>query len=91
MADRNLSELIRFLDPSGSMTDADIAEVSRKLKFTDGELMESVYEPHDVDNTSASGSVSDYLDSDGGEVEEVVAYWKGDGYTPEPDNDDYEG
>ena len=35
MADRNLSELIRFLDPSGEMSDADVAEITRKLKFTD--------------------------------------------------------
>lgn len=35
MADRNLSELIRFLDPSGDMSDADVAEITRKLKFTD--------------------------------------------------------
>lgn len=35
MADRNLSELIRFLDPSGEMSDADVAEITKKLKFTD--------------------------------------------------------
>lgn len=33
--DRSLRDVIRFLDPSGDMTDADIAALSRKLKFTD--------------------------------------------------------
>lgn len=36
MADeRSLSDLVRFLDPSGSMGDADIANVTQKMKFTD--------------------------------------------------------
>lgn len=33
--DRSLRDVIRFLDPSGDMTDADIAGLSKKLKFTD--------------------------------------------------------
>lgn len=33
--DRSLTDVIRFLDPSGDLTDADIAALSRKLKFTD--------------------------------------------------------
>ena len=33
--DRSLKDLIRFLDPSGSMSDSDIANVSQKMKFTD--------------------------------------------------------
>ena len=36
MADeRSLTELDRFLDPSGTMGDADIANVTQKMKFTD--------------------------------------------------------
>lgn len=35
MADRNLSELIRFLDPSGDMSDSDVVGITKKLKFTD--------------------------------------------------------
>lgn len=36
MADeRSLTDLVRFLDPSGSMGDADIANVTQKMKFTD--------------------------------------------------------
>ncbi len=33
--DRSLKDVIRFLDPSGDMADADIAAVSSKLKFTE--------------------------------------------------------
>jgi ABC-type metal ion transport system substrate-binding protein len=33
--DRSLKDLIRFLDPSGDITDADIADITKKLKFTE--------------------------------------------------------
>lgn len=33
--DRSLKDLIRFLDPSGDMSDADIADLTSKLKFTE--------------------------------------------------------
>jgi hypothetical protein len=33
--DRSLKDVIRFVDPSGDMTDADIAAISGKLKFTE--------------------------------------------------------
>lgn len=33
--DRSLKDVIRFVDPSGDMSDADIAQVSRELKFTE--------------------------------------------------------
>lgn len=33
--DRSLKDVIRFVDPSGAMTDADIAAISNKLKFTE--------------------------------------------------------
>ena len=33
--DRSLKDVIRFLDPSGDMADADIAAVASKLKFTE--------------------------------------------------------
>ncbi len=33
--DRSLKDVIRFVDPSGSITDADIAAISNKLKFTE--------------------------------------------------------
>jgi hypothetical protein len=33
--DRSLKDVIRFVDPSGDMTDADIAAISSKLKFTE--------------------------------------------------------
>lgn len=33
--DRSLKDVIRFLDPSGAMADADIAAVASKLKFTE--------------------------------------------------------
>jgi len=33
--DRSLKDVIRFVDPSGDMSDADIAQVGRELKFTE--------------------------------------------------------
>ena len=33
--ERSLTDLIRFLDQSGSMSDSDISNVSQKIKFTD--------------------------------------------------------
>lgn len=33
--ERSLTDLIRFLDQSGSMSDSDISNVSQKVKFTD--------------------------------------------------------
>ncbi len=33
--DRSLKDVIRFLDPSGDMSDADVAAVASKLKFTE--------------------------------------------------------
>jgi hypothetical protein len=33
--DRSLKDVIRFVDPSGDITDADIAAISGKLKFTE--------------------------------------------------------
>lgn len=33
--DRSLKDLIRFLDPSGSLSDSDIAGIAQKMKFTD--------------------------------------------------------
>lgn len=35
MADRSLTDIIRFLDPSGEIGDADIASISSALKFTE--------------------------------------------------------
>lgn len=59
-----------------------------KLKFTDGELMKSVFVIHDAD---VPVTRADSSEDSQGDVEEVVAYWNGDSYTPEPDYDDYEG
>jgi hypothetical protein len=59
-----------------------------KLKFTDGELMQSIFVPHDTDTAPVSGSTAEDCQDD---TEEIVAHWKGDGYVPEPDYDDYEG
>jgi hypothetical protein len=59
-----------------------------KLKFTDGELMQSIFVANDPDKAPVGESrVEDCQD----DSEEVVAHWKGDGYVPEPDYDDYEG
>lgn len=33
--DRSLKDVIRFLDPSGDLTDSDIAALTQKLKFTE--------------------------------------------------------
>jgi hypothetical protein len=33
--DRSLKDVIRFVDPSGDMSDADIASISKDLKFTE--------------------------------------------------------
>ena len=33
--DRSLKDVIRFVDPSGNMSDADVATVASKLKFTE--------------------------------------------------------
>lgn len=33
--DRSLKDLIRFVDPSGNMDDADIAAITKDLKFTE--------------------------------------------------------
>ena len=35
MADRSLKDIIRFLDPSGEISDAEIASISNNLKFTE--------------------------------------------------------
>lgn len=61
-----------------------------KLKFTDGALVKTEFvtgHPNDPD-TSTSGSLGE--NSQDQEVEEV-AYWTGDGYVGEEDNDYYEG
>jgi hypothetical protein len=63
-----------------------------KLKFTDGVLMETKLAQTHVYATdpdiSTSGSLGE--NSQDQEVEEV-AYWTGDGYVAEEDNDHYEG
>ena len=59
-----------------------------KLKFTDVELMKSIFVAHDPDTAPVTGSKDEDCQDD---TEEVVAHWKGDGYVPEPDYDDYEG
>jgi hypothetical protein len=59
-----------------------------KLKFTDGELMQSIFVANDPDKAPVNGSTAEDCQDD---TEEVVAHWKGDGYVPEPDYDDYEG
>jgi len=59
-----------------------------KLKFTDGELMQSIFVQNDPDTAPITGGITEDCQD---ETEEVVAYWQGDSYTPEPDNDDYEG
>lgn len=33
--DRSLADLIRFVDPSGAISDADIASITKDLKFTE--------------------------------------------------------
>ena len=61
-----------------------------KLKFTDGELVKTEFveaHPKDPDN-STIGSLGE--NSQDQEIEEV-AYWVGDGYVSEEDNDYYEG
>lgn len=35
MADRSLKDIIKFLDPSGEISDAEIASISNDLKFTE--------------------------------------------------------
>lgn len=35
MADRSLKDIIRFLDPSGEISDAEIASISNALKFSE--------------------------------------------------------
>ena len=58
-----------------------------KLKFTDGELMKSEFvEAHtrDPDN-STIGSLGE------NSQDQEVAYWTGEGYVVEEDNDNYEG
>ena len=35
MADRNLRDIIKFVDASNSITDAEIAEITKQLKFSD--------------------------------------------------------
>ena len=35
MADRSLKDIIKFLDPSGEISDAEIASISNELKFTE--------------------------------------------------------
>jgi hypothetical protein len=50
--------------------------------------MKSIFVAHDPDTTPVTGSKDEDCQDD---TEEVVAHWKGDGYVPEPDYDDYEG
>jgi hypothetical protein len=58
--ERSLPELIRFLDQSGSMSDADIANVSKKMKFTD--VLDVVAAMSKGDEAAARSVMANYDD-----------------------------
>lgn len=56
--DRSLADVIRFLDPSGSMGDADIAGITKDLKFT--EVLDLITYVGKDDLTSARNILTKY-------------------------------
>ena len=58
--DRSLKDVLRFLDPSGDMSDADIAQVSQELKFT--EVLDLVTKVGEDDVDGARNILSKYDD-----------------------------
>lgn len=58
--DRSLKDVLRFLDPSGDMSDADIAQVSQELKFT--EVLDLVTKVGEDDVAGARNILSKYDD-----------------------------
>lgn len=56
--DRSLKDVIRFVDPSGEMSDADIATISSKLKFT--EVLDIITAVGKDDLSSARSILSKY-------------------------------
>jgi hypothetical protein len=51
--DRSLSDIIRFLDPSGDISDADVASITKDLKFT--EVLDLIAYVSKDDMSSARG------------------------------------
>ena len=58
--DRSLKDVLRFLDPSGDMSDADIAHVGQELKFT--EVLDLVTKVGEDDVDGARNILSKYDD-----------------------------
>jgi hypothetical protein len=58
--ERSLTDLIRFLDQSGSMSDSDVANVSQKMKFTD--VLDVVTAMSKGDETAARTIMANYDD-----------------------------
>jgi hypothetical protein len=58
--ERSLTDLIRFLDQSGSMSDSDISNVSQKIKFTD--VLDVVTSMSKGDETAARSIMAKYDD-----------------------------
>jgi hypothetical protein len=54
MADRSLKDIIKFLDPSGEISDAEIASISNELKFT--EVLDLISAVSD-DNSNAGRNI----------------------------------
>jgi hypothetical protein len=58
--ERSLTDLIRFLDQSGSMSDSDISNVSQKIKFTD--VLDVVTSMSKGDESAARSIMAKYDD-----------------------------
>ena len=58
MADRSITDIIKFLDTNGNMSDADVLEVSRKLKFT--EVLDLISAMKSDDSSTARGIIGRY-------------------------------
>jgi hypothetical protein len=58
--ERSLTDLIRFLDQSGSMSDSDVSNVSQKMKFTD--VLDVVTAMSKGDETAARTIMANYDD-----------------------------
>lgn len=61
MADRNLRDIIKFVDASNSITDAEIAEITKQLKFSD--VLDLVSAVKSGDTSAAKEILKNYTTS----------------------------
>ena len=61
MADKSISDIIKFVDPTGSIDDATVSSISRQLKFT--EVLDLVSAVKKNDTETAKDILSKYDDT----------------------------